>query len=76
VSVELSIPKLGVAMTEGELVEWLVADGTTVEAGQAIYILATEKVDNEIEAPVAGTLRTAVDAGETYPVGTVVGTIE
>ena len=32
-SVPLNIPKLGVSMTEGTLVEWLVADGDAVQAG-------------------------------------------
>ena len=50
----LNIPKLGVSMTEGTLVEWLVADGATVDAGDVIYRLETDKVENDVEAPVAG----------------------
>ena len=61
--------------TEGTLTEWLVADGATVEEGQAIYALETDKSVQEIEAPVAGKLSQKVEAGETYPVGTEIGEI-
>ena len=73
---ELRIPKLGMAMTEGELVEWLVADGDTVSAGQAIYVLESDKSSQEIEASVAGTLRITGAVGQTYEVGEVIGSIE
>ncbi len=72
----ISIPKLGVSMEEGTLVEWLVPDGATVAAGDAIYRLETDKVENDVEAPVAGVLRQSGVAGETYEVGTPVGVIE
>ena len=37
--VPINIPKLGVSMSEGTLIEWLAEDGAQVEAGQAIYRL-------------------------------------
>jgi pyruvate/2-oxoglutarate dehydrogenase complex dihydrolipoamide acyltransferase (E2) component len=72
----ISIPKLGVSMEEGTLVAWLVPDGATVAAGDAIYRLETDKVENDVEAPVAGVLRQGAVEGETYEVGTPVGVIE
>lgn len=72
----INVPKLGVSMTEGTLVQWMVDDGQRVEAGDVLYRLETDKVENDIEAPVAGVVhRTGVE-GETYPVGTQIGTIE
>jgi pyruvate/2-oxoglutarate dehydrogenase complex dihydrolipoamide acyltransferase (E2) component len=71
----ISIPKLGVAMTEGVLVKWLVPDGQPVAPGDVIYVLETEKVESEIEAPAGGTLRHIAEEGGTYPVGTQVGEI-
>jgi pyruvate/2-oxoglutarate dehydrogenase complex dihydrolipoamide acyltransferase (E2) component len=71
----INIPKLGVAMTEGTLVEWAVDDGEAVEAGQVIYTLETDKVENEIEAPVAGVLKHVGVEGETYQVGTLIAEI-
>lgn len=69
------IPKLGVAMTEGTLAQWLVDDGATVAPGDVIYVLETDKVESEIEAPAAGRLRQLATAGELYPVGEQVAEI-
>lgn len=71
----LLIPKLGVAMTAGTLVEWLVADGDQVSAGEAIYVLETEKAETEVSAPISGVVRIEADPGESYPVGTCIGEI-
>lgn len=43
--------------SEADLVEWLVADGASVQAGQPIAELETAKVRVQVEAPAAGTLR-------------------
>lgn len=75
-STEITIPKYGMAMTEGTLTEWLVGDGETVIAGQALCIIESDKSAQEIESPVHGTLRRVGLEGETYPVGHVVGHIE
>jgi pyruvate/2-oxoglutarate dehydrogenase complex dihydrolipoamide acyltransferase (E2) component len=71
----LTIPKLQMSTTEGTLTEWLVEDGATVTAGQAIYALETDKSVQEIEAPESGKLIQKAAAGETYPVGTEIGEI-
>jgi pyruvate/2-oxoglutarate dehydrogenase complex dihydrolipoamide acyltransferase (E2) component len=63
-------------MSEGTLVEWLVSDGDAVQAGDILYRIETDKVENEIEAPVAGTVRITGVEGETYDVGTQIGSIE
>eukprot|EP01041_Mallomonas_annulata_P031511 gene31510-biopygen23940 len=75
-STPISIPKLGVSMTEGTLVERLVADGDTVQAGDILYRVETDKVENEIEAPVGGVVHITGEEGETYDVGTQIGSIE
>ena len=63
-------------MTEGTLVEWLVADGDTVAPGDPLYRLETDKVENEIESPAAGVVSLSGVEGETYEVGTQVGQID
>jgi pyruvate/2-oxoglutarate dehydrogenase complex dihydrolipoamide acyltransferase (E2) component len=75
-AVPINIPQLGVSMTEGTLVEWLVADGAAVNVGDILYRVETDKVENEIEAPVAGVIRITGVEGETYEVGTQIGSIE
>jgi pyruvate/2-oxoglutarate dehydrogenase complex dihydrolipoamide acyltransferase (E2) component len=74
-STPISIPKLGFSMTEGTLVEWLVADGDTVAEGQIIYRLETDKVENDIECPVNGIIHISGEEGEVYEVGTQIGEI-
>jgi 2-oxoglutarate dehydrogenase E2 component (dihydrolipoamide succinyltransferase) len=73
---ELRIPQAGSEMAEGELVEWLVPSGTRVEDGQRVYVLATDKVEVEVEVPASGILHHVGEAGRVYAVGTVVGHIE
>ena len=63
-------------MTEGTLVEWLVAAGDAVTPGDVLYRIETDKVENEIEAPVAGVVHITGEEGETYEVGTQIGTID
>ncbi len=74
-AVEIRIPKLGMEMTEATLAEWLVDDGATVEQDEPVYVLETDKVENEVGAPVAGVLRRIGVAGQTYTVGSVIGEI-
>jgi pyruvate/2-oxoglutarate dehydrogenase complex dihydrolipoamide acyltransferase (E2) component len=73
---ELRIPQAGSEMDEGELVEWLVPPGTRVDEGQPVYVLATDKVEMEVEAPASGVLHHVGEAGQVYSVGTVVARIE
>ena len=73
---EILLPKLGFSMNEGQVAEWLAKDGDQVSEGQPLYLLEADKSTNEVEAPASGTLRIASIVGETYEVGTVLGTIE
>lgn len=73
---ELRIPQAGSEMGEGELVEWLVPSGTPVDEGQPVYVLATDKVEMDVEAPTSGILHHVGEAGQVYAVGTVVARIE
>jgi pyruvate/2-oxoglutarate dehydrogenase complex dihydrolipoamide acyltransferase (E2) component len=74
-STPLTIPRLEMAMTEGVLAEWLVADGAQVKEGDPIYVLETGKAVQDVQAPVSGRLMQKAQAGETYPVGTDIGEI-
>lgn len=73
---EVLIPQLGVTMQEGEIGEWLAADGSEVKAGDPIYVLESDKSSTDVEAPTGGILRIKVPEGASYPVGTVVAEIE
>jgi len=69
---QLLMPKLGLTMTEGTVVEWPIAVGKTFARGAVCVIVETDKVANEIEAQQAGRLlKIFVPEGETVPVGSV-----
>jgi pyruvate dehydrogenase E2 component (dihydrolipoamide acetyltransferase) len=65
----INVPKLGTTMTEATLIEWVKGDGASVEAGDVVCRIETDKVEQEIEAPVPGVLRTKAQEGELYQVG-------
>ena len=72
----IKIPQASVAVTEGTIVRWLVADGDRVTGGQPLYLLETDKVEIEVEAPADGTVHLLGDAGQTYLVGADIGYID
>lgn len=74
-STEIRLPKLGVSMFEATLVEWVVSNGSVVAEGEDIYVLETDKVEQLIESPAAGTISIAGVEGETYEVGTLLAEI-
>lgn len=74
---EFRLPRLAMTMQEGAIEEWLVAEGDTVEEGQDMVVVSTDKVDNTMPAPASGTvLRILVPAGDTVDVGTLLAVID
>ena len=73
---DILIPKLGMSMTEATLTEWLVPDGATVETGQDLYAVETDKSVQEVQSPASGRLSIIAEPGEVYPVGELIGRIE
>lgn len=69
------MPKLAMAMNEGTINEWLVADGGRIDKGAPVMVVETEKVSYDVEAPVGGFLHIIVPMGETVPVETLVARI-
>jgi pyruvate/2-oxoglutarate dehydrogenase complex dihydrolipoamide acyltransferase (E2) component len=74
-AVPVRIPKLGTAMTEGSITEWFFSDGDRVEEGELLYTLATDKTENEIEAPASGILCIQSELETDYEVGTTIAEI-
>ncbi len=75
-SVEVLLPKLGFSMNEGQLANWLAADGAAVTEGAPLYELESDKSVQEVESPASGTLRIVAKTGETYEVGTLLAYID
>lgn len=70
------MPQMGYDMDAGTLLRWLKQPGDTVERGEAIAEIETDKVNIEIEAFDSGILaRTLITEGQTVPVGEVIAII-
>jgi len=72
---DVIMPKMGDAMTEGTLLNWLKPDGAPVKAGETIAEIETDKSNVEVEAENEGVLAIQVQVGQTVPVGAVIATI-
>ena len=51
------MPKWGLSMTHGKVVEWLVPEGAEVFAGTEVLEVETEKITGCVESSINGTLR-------------------
>jgi pyruvate/2-oxoglutarate dehydrogenase complex dihydrolipoamide acyltransferase (E2) component len=71
----IRIPCVSVAVSEAELTDLLVDAGQHVEAGTPIYVIATEKAEQEIEAGASGTVQWTGRIGTTYQIGAEIGVI-
>ena len=75
--VNVIMPKFGLTMTKGTIVEWRKKVGEKVEKGEVIATIESEKITGEVEAPASGILVEILhDVGDEVPVGEPIGIIE
>ena len=73
---EIIMPKLGVDMQEGEIIEWKKQEGDTVKEGDILLEIMSDKTNMELEAEESGILlKITHGAGEVVPVTEVIGYI-
>jgi pyruvate dehydrogenase E2 component (dihydrolipoamide acetyltransferase) len=72
---EFLMPKLGLTMEQGTIVEWLIADGDTVAAGAPVLRIETDKTETDVEAVGAGRLHVVGQVGDTFACGERIGWI-
>jgi len=66
---KIIMPKLGLTMEEGVINKWLVKEGDQVEKGDALFEVATDKVNMEVESTAEGVvLKIVANEGETIPI--------
>jgi 2-oxoglutarate dehydrogenase E2 component (dihydrolipoamide succinyltransferase) len=75
-AVDIKVPSVGEAITEGVISKWFKADGAAVRANEPVYELETDKATTEVVAPAAGVLSITAKEGQKVAVGSVVGRIE
>ena len=70
---DVTIPALGMAMTEAVLIRWYKQPGDPVAAGDLLAEIETDKSVIELESPAAGTLgRHRAAEGDAVPIGEAV----
>lgn len=75
-AVEIIMPKLGVDMQEGEIIEWKKQEGDEVKEGDILLEIMSDKTNMEIEAEDSGVLLKIVKGnGQVVPVTEVIGYI-
>ena len=74
---ELLLPKMGESVAEATIIKWTKQPGERIELDDTILEIATDKVDSEVPAPVAGTLvKQLYKEDEIVQVGAVIAIIE
>ncbi|MEN8790430.1 MAG: dihydrolipoamide acetyltransferase family protein [Flavobacteriaceae bacterium] len=74
---ELKLPQMGESIAEATLTSWLKEVGDTIEMDEAIFEIATDKVDSEVPSEVEGVLtEKRFDVDDVIKVGETVAVIE
>ena len=74
---ELKLPQMGESVAEATLTTWLKEVGDTIELDEAVFEIATDKVDSEVPSEVEGVLlERRFDVDDVIKVGEVVAVIQ
>ncbi|MCC7088513.1 MAG: 2-oxo acid dehydrogenase subunit E2 [Dehalococcoidia bacterium] len=72
-AIEVTMPQMGADMTEGTLLKWLKQVGDSVQRGDILAEIETDKATVELEAYESGTiLKQLASEGDVVPVGDVI----
>jgi pyruvate dehydrogenase E2 component (dihydrolipoamide acetyltransferase) len=75
-AVEIIMPKMGMGMEEGTVVEWLKQKGDPVKKGESVVSISSDKIEKELEAPEEGVLiDIEADVDDVVPIGQALGYI-
>ena len=74
---DFTLPKMGESITEGTILNWLVQEGDSFTEGDILVEVGTDKVDNEVPAPAAGTMvKHLCAAGDIVAIGSAIAQFE
>lgn len=73
---EIIMPKMGMGMEEGTVVEWLKHKGDSVKKGESVVSISSDKIEKDLEAPEDGVLiDIEADEDAVVPIGQALGYI-
>lgn len=71
------MPKLGMTMKEGTVIEWKKKEGDKVKKDEIIAVVESEKVASDLNAPQDGILKKILhEEGDEVPVGETIAIVE
>jgi len=74
---EIKVPELAESITEGTIAEWLVQPGDTVEKGDPVVELETDKVNVEVNTDYAGVIvEILAEEGDDVNVGDTIAKVD
>jgi 2-oxoglutarate dehydrogenase E2 component (dihydrolipoamide succinyltransferase) len=74
---EIVVPDLGESVTEVTIADWLKQEGDYIQAGEAVVVLETDKVDLDVSAQTSGVLtKIKFQQGDDVRVGDVIALID
>lgn len=73
---EVIMPKFGMAQEEGQVIRWFIQEGESIQEGEPLLEVMTDKVSMEVEAPASGVLRAIrAKAEDVVPVAKIIAYI-
>lgn len=73
---QVTMPKWGLSMTTGKIVEWFVSPGDEIAKGDDVVDIETDKIAGTLESPVEGLVRRIIaEPGTDLPVGAVLAVV-
>ncbi|MBG9980185.1 biotin/lipoyl-binding protein [Facklamia sp. DSM 111018] len=74
---DILFPKLSSKILSGVVIEWTTEIGQTIQKGEVLYAVETDKAVHEIESPISGKLVSIhVELGDAVTAGDLIATID
>lgn len=75
-AVKITMPKWGMTMKQGKITKWFKKEGDSVQKGEPLFEVETEKITNKVDSVTSGVLfQILVAAGAIVPVGAIVAVV-
>ena len=71
----VTMPKLGLTMETGKIIEWRKKEGDQVQEKEILLVVETEKITYEVESPASGILHIISPVESEVPVAELIGMI-
>lgn len=76
-SINIKLPKWGLDMKEGKITQWFKKEGDSIDKGEDLFEVETEKTTNKVQSPCKGRLsQILIPVGISVPVKVVVAILD